>query len=151
MSDRRQIRNCLTSVPLSLPARIRQGFRLVPEPNHQLFVGKVAEIHLVRDLSLVTEEVHFASSHLDRIVHDLATVKILFHRQGCWTLFHRSPAKRNLDILDGRLDQVLAKTWYHATGLALIAAGLISGFLVLFLDQGAIALNPEPRYILGNC
>jgi hypothetical protein len=44
------------------------------------------------------------------------------------------------------------EAWYQvnrATGLALIAAGLISGFLVLFLDQSAIALKPEPRYILG--
>jgi hypothetical protein len=44
------------------------------------------------------------------------------------------------------------EAWYQvnrATGLALIAAGLVSGFLVLFLDQGAIALKPEPRYILG--
>jgi uncharacterized membrane protein len=44
------------------------------------------------------------------------------------------------------------EAWYQvnrATGLALIAAGLISGILVLFLDQGAIALKPEPRYIMG--
>jgi hypothetical protein len=45
-----------------------------------------------------------------------------------------------------------AGAWYQlnrATGLALIGAGLISGFLVLLLDQGVFALKPEPRYLIG--
>ena len=37
----------------------------------------------------------------------------------------------------------------RATGLALLAAGLISGFLVLLLDQGVLSLKPEARYIIG--
>jgi hypothetical protein len=44
------------------------------------------------------------------------------------------------------------EAWYQvnrATGLALIAAGLLSGFLVLLLDQGVLSLKPEPRYIIG--
>ena len=44
------------------------------------------------------------------------------------------------------------EAWYRvnrATGLALIAAALISGFLVFLLDQGVLSLKPEPRYIIG--
>ena len=47
----------------------------------------------------------------------------------------------------------LASQWKRqiarATGLALIGAGLISGIMVLLLDQRVIALGPEPRYIIG--
>jgi len=44
------------------------------------------------------------------------------------------------------------EAWYdvnRATGLALIAAGLISGFLMLLLDHGALSLKPEARYMIG--
>ena len=42
--------------------------------------------------------------------------------------------------------------WYQinfATGLAMIAAGIVGGIAVLLLDQGAIVLKPESRYIIG--
>lgn len=42
--------------------------------------------------------------------------------------------------------------WYQlnfATGLALVAAGVVGGLLALLLSQGMIALKPEPRYITG--
>jgi SdpI/YhfL family protein len=44
------------------------------------------------------------------------------------------------------------EAWYQinfATGLALIAAGIVSGIFALLLGQGVIALKPEPRYIVG--
>ena len=42
--------------------------------------------------------------------------------------------------------------WYQinfATGLAMIAAGIIGGIAVLLLDQGIIVLKPESRYMIG--
>ena len=44
------------------------------------------------------------------------------------------------------------EAWYQinfATGLALIAAGLVGGLLALLLSQEMISLKPEPRYITG--
>ena len=44
------------------------------------------------------------------------------------------------------------EAWYQinfATGLAMIAAGLVSRLLVLLLSYGVITLQPEPRYVLG--
>jgi len=44
------------------------------------------------------------------------------------------------------------EAWYQinfATGLALIAAGVVGGLLALLLSQGIISLKPEPRYITG--
>jgi uncharacterized membrane protein len=44
------------------------------------------------------------------------------------------------------------EAWYQinfATGLAMIGAGVVSGLLGLLLSYGAIALKPEPRYIMG--
>jgi uncharacterized membrane protein len=44
------------------------------------------------------------------------------------------------------------EAWYQtnfATGLALIAAGVVSGIRVLLLGQGVIAPKPEPRFIVG--
>jgi hypothetical protein len=44
------------------------------------------------------------------------------------------------------------EVWYQinfATGLALIAAGVIGGVLVLVLNYDVTALKPEPRYIVG--
>ena len=44
------------------------------------------------------------------------------------------------------------EAWYRvnrAAGLALIGAGLISGFIVALLAQGVITLKSEPRYIIG--
>ncbi|MGH7075362.1 MAG: SdpI family protein [Stellaceae bacterium] len=44
------------------------------------------------------------------------------------------------------------EAWYQinfATGLALIAAGILSGVCALMLSQGLIALKPEPRFIVG--
>ena len=42
--------------------------------------------------------------------------------------------------------------WYKinlATGVALLAAGVLSGVVVILLDHGVIALKPEPRYLVG--
>jgi hypothetical protein len=42
--------------------------------------------------------------------------------------------------------------WYQinlATGLALIAAGVVGGLLALLLSYGMISLKPETRYIAG--
>ena len=42
--------------------------------------------------------------------------------------------------------------WYRinfATGVALIAAGVLSGAVIVLLDHGMIALKPEPRYFMG--
>jgi SdpI/YfhL protein family len=42
--------------------------------------------------------------------------------------------------------------WYQvnfATGLAMIAAGIVGGIAVLLLDQGVIVLKLESRYIIG--
>jgi SdpI/YhfL family protein len=42
--------------------------------------------------------------------------------------------------------------WYQinfATGLALIAAGLVGLLSVLLLSKGMITLKPEPRYVMG--
>jgi SdpI/YhfL family protein len=42
--------------------------------------------------------------------------------------------------------------WYQinfATGLAMIAAGIVGGIAVLLLDQGIIVLKPESRYMIG--
>jgi len=42
--------------------------------------------------------------------------------------------------------------WYQinfATGLALIAAGLVGLLSVLLLSRGIITLKPEPRYVMG--
>ena len=44
------------------------------------------------------------------------------------------------------------EAWYDinfATGLALMAAGIVSGIWALLLSQGVIALKPEPRFIVG--
>ncbi len=44
------------------------------------------------------------------------------------------------------------EAWYRmnfATGLALIAAGVVGGLLALLLSHGMISLKPEPRYITG--
>jgi SdpI/YfhL protein family len=44
------------------------------------------------------------------------------------------------------------EAWYQinfATGLAMIAAGIVSGLFVLLLSYGVIELKPEPRYIMG--
>jgi hypothetical protein len=44
------------------------------------------------------------------------------------------------------------EVWYKvnfATGLALIAAGIVAGSVILLLSHGAITLKPEPRYITG--
>jgi hypothetical protein len=43
-------------------------------------------------------------------------------------------------------------SWYQinfATGLALVAAGVLSGVAVVLLDYDVIALKPEARYIAG--
>ena len=43
--------------------------------------------------------------------------------------------------------------WYqinYATGVALIAAGILSGLVVVLLDHSMIGLKPEPRYLLGT-
>jgi len=45
-----------------------------------------------------------------------------------------------------------ADAWYQinfATGLALVAAGTMAGFLVLFLSHGLFTLKPEVRYLVG--
>ena len=42
--------------------------------------------------------------------------------------------------------------WYQinfATGLAMIAAGIVGGVAVLLLDQGVVLLKPESRYRIG--
>ena len=42
--------------------------------------------------------------------------------------------------------------WYQinfATGLAMIAAGIVGGIAVLLLDQGIIVLKPESRDMIG--
>ena len=42
--------------------------------------------------------------------------------------------------------------WYRinfATGMALVAAGVLSGVVVVLLDHGVTALKPEPRYLVG--
>jgi SdpI/YfhL protein family len=42
--------------------------------------------------------------------------------------------------------------WYQinfATGLALVAAGIVAGILVLLLSQGLFGLKPEVRYLVG--
>jgi SdpI/YhfL family protein len=42
--------------------------------------------------------------------------------------------------------------WYQinfATGLAMIAAGIVGGIAVLLLDQDIIVLKPESRYMIG--
>jgi len=42
--------------------------------------------------------------------------------------------------------------WYQinfATGLAMIAAGIVGGVAVLLLDQGVVLLKPESRYMIG--
>jgi hypothetical protein len=36
-----------------------------------------------------------------------------------------------------------------ATGLAMIAAGIVGGIAILLLDHGVIVLKPESRYIIG--
>ena len=44
------------------------------------------------------------------------------------------------------------EAWYQinfATGLAMIAAGAVGGFIVLLLSQGVIVLKPEACYIIG--
>jgi uncharacterized membrane protein len=44
------------------------------------------------------------------------------------------------------------EAWYKinfATGIAMIAAGLIAGVAALALSQGVIALKPEGRYLVG--
>jgi SdpI/YhfL family protein len=44
------------------------------------------------------------------------------------------------------------EAWYQinfATGVALIAAGVLSGLCVLLLSQGVLALKPESRFIVG--
>jgi hypothetical protein len=44
------------------------------------------------------------------------------------------------------------EAWYQinfATGLALLAAGILSGILVLVLGSGIIVLKPESRYRTG--
>ena len=42
--------------------------------------------------------------------------------------------------------------WYQinfATGLAMIAAGILGAIAALALDQGLITLKPESRYMIG--
>jgi hypothetical protein len=42
--------------------------------------------------------------------------------------------------------------WYRinfATGLALVAAGVVAGLLVLFLSHGPFTLKPEVCYLVG--
>ena len=42
--------------------------------------------------------------------------------------------------------------WYQinfATGLALVAAGVVAGLLILFLSQGPFTLKSEVRYLVG--
>jgi len=42
--------------------------------------------------------------------------------------------------------------WYRinsATGVALMAAGVLGGAVILLLDHGVIALKPESRYLFG--
>jgi hypothetical protein len=42
--------------------------------------------------------------------------------------------------------------WYQinfATGVALIAAGILSGVVVVLLDHGVVVLKPEARYLAG--
>ena len=44
------------------------------------------------------------------------------------------------------------QAWYAlnwATGLALIAAGIVGAVTVLLLVQGVVALKPEARYLTG--
>jgi|SRR5713226_2269525 len=44
------------------------------------------------------------------------------------------------------------EAWYQvnfATGLALIAAGLVSGICIILLSYGVIALKPEARFVIG--
>ena len=48
----------------------QQGLRFIPQTQQKLLVGKVAEIHLVCDLGLVSKEIHFAASGaLDGVGH----------------------------------------------------------------------------------
>ena len=45
-----------------------------------------------------------------------------------------------------------ADAWYQinfATGLALVAAGVVAGLLILFLSQGPFTLKSEVRYLVG--
>lgn len=42
--------------------------------------------------------------------------------------------------------------WYRidvATGMALVASGVLSGVVVVLLDHGLTALKPKPRYLVG--
>jgi hypothetical protein len=44
-----------------------------------------------------------------------------------------------------------ADAWYQinfATGLALVAAGVVAGLLALFLSHGLFTLKPEVRYLV---
>jgi SdpI/YfhL protein family len=57
--------------------------------------------------------------------------------------FYGHPTATTLSSLDA---------WYQinfATGLAMIAAGIVGGIAVLLLDQGVIVLKPESSYIVG--
>jgi hypothetical protein len=45
-----------------------------------------------------------------------------------------------------------ADAWYQinfATGLALVAAGIVAGLLILFLSQRPFTLKSEDRYLVG--
>jgi hypothetical protein len=45
-----------------------------------------------------------------------------------------------------------ADAWYQinfATGVALVAAGVVAGLLILFLSQGPFTLKSEVRYLAG--
>jgi hypothetical protein len=44
------------------------------------------------------------------------------------------------------------EAWYQinfATGLGMMAAGIVGALFVLLLSFGMISLKPEPRYIIG--
>ena len=115
----------------------QQGLCFIPQAQQELLVGKVAEIHLVRDFGLVSKEIHFAASHLDRVVHHFPAVEVML--RALEALLRRPPGKRLLDILDQGVDQILPRD-----------GGLLDDNLLHFAGDFALDLSdPLSDPVLG--